>query len=316
MLNVLLVLWLFYTHLAGQSIDPLLTWPVYAMWAVLGGCALALMRDRTPLDWPMIAGGLALLGSLAVNNVVPIWGERRFFTLLGYVATYYFLMACPFDLKMSGALACSGLIMSVVAMAGVSLGNSNVMAGFIYLTVPAAIGTDWRIGFKNTALVVGALGLMATGCQGALVAAFVAWLIYTRGYWLFIALLAIIAGALQFVWHPGSIANRIASWQQAWADMSWFGSGLGVASTYSGLEGQIFPHAHCLPLTVAAELGLPGLVALAWGVWRLVPRLTRGWQGATLAGLLVWSLIDEVVWFWGAGLVAVYLLSDVMRDEI
>jgi hypothetical protein len=98
------------------------------------------------------------------------------------------------------------------------------------------------------------------------------------------------------------------------SDVSLWGRGLGAAIYPSMVGSGTFYFAHCLPLTVAVETGLPGVAALAWGLWRLLPRLLRGWQGATLAGLLAWSLVDEVVWFWAPGMIATYLLSEVMRE--
>jgi len=85
---------------------------------------------------------------------------------------------------------------------------------------------------------------------------------------------------------------------------------------YPNLSGsETYLHAHCVPLTMAVEAGAPGMATLAVMVWRLVPRLGRGWQGATLAGLLAWSLVDDVVFSWGPGLAAVVVIVEVMRDE-
>jgi hypothetical protein len=109
------------------------------------------------------------------------------------------------------------------------------------------------------------------------------------------------------------VLDRLLFWRTGLQRFTILGNGMGTAIFHS-LSGREMYHAHSLPVTIGVELGLPGLAALGWGLWRLVPRLRHGWQGAVIAGLLAWLLIDEVIWFWGAGVLAVWLLTEVMRD--
>jgi hypothetical protein len=292
---------LFWLHLAGQSVDPRLTWPVYALWLALAGW-VAIRCPRWLLFLAMLA-----VAALAVGVMAP-WGLRRLATIAGYAATYQALKI--HRLNLNPALAVSAIIMSIFVIVGIYLGNQNVVAGFIYLAAPAALDafTDWR---RWATLAITALALALTGSRGAWLAAAVAGIVYARR-WLALGAVPIVATAM--IWlRPLTIADRWQVWTAAVSDLSLWGRGFGAA-IYPSLGGGLFYHAHCLPLTVAVETGISGLAALAWGLWRLVPRLAHGWQGATLAGLLAWSFLDEVIWFWGAGMFAVYLLAEVMRE--
>jgi hypothetical protein len=294
-----ILVWL---HLAGQSVDPILTWPVYLFW----GCLIAWVAIHRP-HWLLFLTMLAV-AALALGVMAP-WGLRRVATIAGYAATYQALTI--HRLNLNPALAVSAIIMSIFVIAGIYLGNQNVVAGFIYLAAPAALDAfpDWR---RWATLAISALALAITGSRGAWLAAVVAGIVYARR-WLALGAVPVVATAM--IWlRPLTIADRWQVWAAAVGDLSLWGRGFGAA-IYPSLGGGLFYHAHCLPLTMAVETGIPGLAALVWGLWRLIPRLAHSWQGATLAGLLAWSLIDEVVWFWGAGMIAVYLLAEVMRDS-
>jgi hypothetical protein len=304
MATMLIIGFLFFAHVAGQSTAWYCTWPIYGLWGISG--AWALIQGQRIGSQAMLAL-VAMMVSVAVSGINPEWGYRRWATIVGYGAVYYWLAGKR--LNLAPALAIAGAVMSLVVVGGISVGNRNIVAGFIFLTVPAAM--NWHNHQRWYTLALGGIALYLLGSRGAWLAVVVAMIIYNR---LWIALTMVPGLAFASIWlRPHSVADRLQMWASALQDLTFFGHGLGTA-IYPSLNGYLFYHTHCVPLTVVVETGIPGLAALVWGLWRLVPRLTRGWQGATLAGLLAWSLVDGMIWFWGPGLAAVYLLSEVMRD--
>jgi hypothetical protein len=298
-MTTLLVSALFFLNLAGQSIAPYLTLPIYSLWA---GLAIWITIRHPRRILPIMA---IVAAGLALGVTDDVWGWRRFATVAGYGTTYQFLKI--HRLNINPPLAVSAIIMSALVVAHVLLGNVNVLAGFIYLAGAAGMAwTGWR---RWVTLAASLAGLLATGCRGAWLAAAVAALVYTH-HWRLLAGIPVAAAALVGL-RPETVVIRLQTWLHALSDVSLWGRGLGAA-IYPNMGGGNFYFAHCLPLTVAVEAGIPGLAALGFGLWRVLPRLLRGWQGATLAGLLAWSLIDEVVWFWGPGMIATYLLAEVM----
>lgn len=292
---------LFYLHLAGQSVDPAITAAVYAAWLALAAWAV-IRRPRAALVVAFV-----ILGALLLGIAIP-WGLRRLLTVAGYILTYEVAYIHP--LNIAPALSWSAILMSALVIVGVYLGNSNVVAGFVYLAGMAGLAlTGWQ---RVLTVGLSAAALLATGSRGAWLAAGVAGVVYA-GQYLALAGAPLAAGALYWL-RPESVADRVQVWAAALGDLSPLGRGLGAAAVYPSLAGGLFYHAHCLPLTVAVEAGAPGLLALGYGLWRLVPRLAGSWQGATLAGLLAWSLIDEVIWFWGCGMIAVWLVAEVMHE--
>lgn len=312
-ITALSVVVLFWAHFAGLSMQPYLTWPIYGLWAILGAWWMIEARNESlpPLFWPVGLGLVAIITATLASGVDPDWGARRFLTIFGYGALFYWLLLGKCRMEITRGVAWAGALMSMFVVAGIFPGNRNVVVAFIYLSLPALL--IWRDWPGYVGLGLAALAILATGSRGAWLASLVAILVYFRHWWLLGSMPII---AIAAVWlRPRTIADRVYLWGLGVNDLSIFGRGLGhiiypsllVPGNYSG-------HAHCWPLTVTVELGLPGLAALGWGVWRVIPRLTRGPHGAILAGLLAWLLIDEVVWFWGAGMLAVWLLAEVMRD--
>jgi hypothetical protein len=292
----------FYFHLAGQSVDPAIVAGVYAIWLAFGIWVLV-RRPRAS-----VAVLIILLWALTIGILVP-WGLRRLITVTGYILTYNAFKIHQLNIA-AAALSNAAILMSGLVIVGVYLGNPNVVAAFVYLAGMAGLGlSGWQ---RWVTLGMSAAALLATGSRGAWLAAGVAAVIYA-GQYLALAGAPLAAGALYWL-RPESVADRVQVWAAALGDLSWLGHGLGAAAVYPSLAGGLFYHAHCLPLTVAVEAGAPGLLALGYGVWRLVPNLARSWQGAALAGLLAWSLIDEVIWFWGPGVIACWLVAEVMRD--
>jgi O-antigen ligase len=101
----------------------------------------------------------------------------------------------------------------------------------------------------------------------------------------------------------------------------------GVAFFPGLTEGSLFTNAHNDVLEAAAEWGLPGVLALAWGLWVLLGALRRktgdtggepedralAWAG--VASLAVLSLVDFPFRTALVGFPALLFLSWVLRRE-
>jgi hypothetical protein len=281
---------------------------MYALWAAAWVWALL---KRGQIGGPAILCLMAIMVSVAVNGIDNIFGYRRAATIIGYMGVYYFLQVQRPNLDRG--LAIAGALSSLLAVGGIVTGNRNVVSGLILMTVPANLTAwpDW--GRRWYGLAAGAVALAVLGSRGAWLALAVGLIIYAKRYWL-LGLSPVLAWLLVWI-RPNTVAERLHVWAQAVPDVRLLGRGFGQA-LYPTIDGsQTFLHAHSVALTMAVEAGLPALATIAWMLWRLVPRLGRGWQGATLAGLLAWSLIDDVIFSWGPGLAAVYLIATVMRED-
>jgi O-antigen ligase len=195
--------------------------------------------------------------------------------------------------------------------------NPNVLGGALLipllLSTALAVGPRWSPGPSQAAWGLAALALagelLLTQCRGALLAAAVgaaviALLRWPRGAWVVALLGALGAGALLAAGgialafdalggstpaaHAGQgLADRLVIWQAAAAairtqPLTGLGLGLfGPFVTQHGLLAELDawqPHAHNLPLQVAADLGLGGLLAYSaviWGTGAMLVTLLR-----------------------------------------
>jgi putative inorganic carbon (hco3(-)) transporter len=190
-----------------------------------------------------------------------------------------------------------------------SFTQPNILAAFLALSLPGTIvlaiyGRGWIQPAMAAALVPICAGMALSLSRGGLLAAagavavLVSWRPFRRlaiaFALVFILLAAVNANPLGSVQQVDTVTQRVESVQYApridpritiWTttphiveDHPWFGVGAGsfaeVATTYGLTDpGTALPfdHAHNVPLTIAAELGLFGLAAFVW----LVVQLTR-----------------------------------------
>ena len=141
---------------------------------------------------------------------------------------------------------------------------------------------------------------------------------WPRAAWLTAGLIALVllwfaVSAFTRTTAEPALAQRLALWRDVWTliqESPWRGVGWGqlnFAWTLTPLPARapdVFDHAHCLPLHLAAELGLPlaaGVLALlGLALWR-ARSAARSREGATvllmLATILLHSLFEYPLWF-------------------
>lgn len=309
----LLLLWLALTGgFAGWKSPAILmlnvagwvTLVVWGVWSIRGKPTL------TPIDytlWAIIAS-MGLSTSLAGD-----WnhGPVKMGVWAGYWAFYRLAARWPDrTINRAGLLA-----LAVYApLALLPWENANVIAfnlvGLTLLALPAA----GVYGLFLLGVCGSLLGLL--GSIGGMLALLVAGLIHVMALaelprpLATAALLPVIGG-----WwaSPGSYSYRLQFWGDAlkgfWTKPI-FGLGPGEYYTLN-----TWPHAHNIALTMAAEGGIIGLVALGafvWAVGRSWPRFPV-WAAALVAGFAVWSLVDEPAHFWGPGFM---LMMAISRKEL
>ncbi len=319
-----------------------LLWAAAIMWAarVLAD-ALGPIRLAVVLAWCIAAGALASALAAIVQSrgwlpwfggmIIPVSGGRAYGNLgqpnhlsdylaLGLVSVGYLYSA--------GRVRLPALILAVTVLDyGLTLSASR--ASWIYLVVLVA-----GAGFMLRRLPAGSGRRLLVGA----------------------ALAAGIFGVLQVVAAAGLFANdptavtiaqrlptRASAGEERWTlwagaaqmflDAPWTGAGFGrfpgrffeIGPTLDPPWPDIVaPHAHNLPLQVAAELGLPGLAILAAGLvaWGLgAKRAAASPEKAWLLGLLIvigiHSLLEYPLWYaYFLGIAAIALgASDEARLE-
>jgi O-antigen ligase len=126
---------------------------------------------------------------------------------------------------------------------------------------------------------------------------------------------------------PRTSARRLDYWAQsvdAWRSAPaypWLGIGAGKLSTVIVERGKgcCMPHAHNVLVSTLAEGGLVSaallLLGLAWW-WAANRARLEPWQIGLAAALLVWSLVDEPLYFPGPMMIAALLLAPDVDDIV
>lgn len=158
-------------------------------------------------------------------------------------------------------------------------------------------------------------------CRGAILGAMGAGLTLFRPKSWLIAL-ALGAGLLLWLIRADTAAYRLGYWGAAWH--TWLDHPAGVGP--GGLAiGEYIPepggghqmHSHNILLSWVAEYGFIGLGSILLAVLVLPkPIILARWQWAFLAGLAVWSMVDEPLFWPGPLIFTGYLLGvkDVTRE--
>ncbi len=273
----------------------------------------------------------ALLWTGLLNAVVIVAGVA---CLLGFLQLVWWYGDLPPVVRANPLLILQG----DVGLPRLSvLGNPNMLAIYLLLTFPLAVQrwlaarrrpVRWLLGFAlGAALIVFALTGSRGGLLGLGAAAAVAVILLLRRSalaaamaWRVVALaVVVVAAALVLVLVRGGLALtgsaagvRWESWQvalQVLAARPLLGSGPGTFGAqflhYGDLQavGDVHSHAHSLYVTVAAEMGLLGVLALVWigvGFLRGLGKQARAAAGFTvaqacvvgLAGRAAHSLVD------------------------
>lgn len=227
-----------------------------------------------------------------------------------------------------------------------SFTQPNVLAAFLAVSLPGAVVLAIRAGALVRAAMAASLVLISVGLalslsRGGLLAAagalvvLVTWRPLRRLFVMFVVafvgLATFNANPLGSVQQVDTVTDRVESVQYApqldprldiWTttpkiigDHLFFGVGaasfVDVAPSYGLTEpgtGEPYDHAHNVPLTVGAELGLLGLMALVWllvGVTRVAIRALRRTRGderalavavtAALVALALQGLVDYTI---------------------
>ena len=295
--------------------------------------------------FPLAAAGAALLGfdarAGALFIAILAGGLLWHVMVLRFFAAPHVANAIFGCFLCSGALAAAAAVVMVIAKTpaalytvghGRAIGTFIVpgeLAGYLIVYIPVAfavaIGGPPRLrGLARIGALVGTIAFVLTfsraGWVGmaAAIAFFVCMRQGRRGvrYAIAVAGAAVVALGLVFNSHhdPSENFTRLSIWQAALATIARFpltGVGPFEFSHVYGLvrlpdgEPTAF-HAHSFLLTVAAEAGLAGVVAVVFGWWRFVTvfveRLRRAPGPSTLAlaiaaglvGTWVQGLIDTV----------------------
>ncbi len=298
---------------------------------VVGFIGYKVLRNQlptTPLDLPLLLFVLVALISSQWFSIWRVGSQVRVLTLIGYVAAFCFVYSYVSEEKLTGSVIIAGwvIIAGIIAISLChlrtptaelhDLGNANVLASILLLHLPFGA----RIEDKRTRgawFVLGAVAMLATRSRGGLLglamALGVLWGIDKR---LIVGASAAALPAL-IMWKRTSAIIRLRYWEaalQAFLSSPWFG--IGPANCYQWITlrvGEVCPHAHNIFLTIAAEMGIVGLIVFGLLLWQIWKHRRSGPAWAALAGFMVHSFVDDPVWFWAPGLGVMSLLAIMLK---
>lgn len=303
--TALLLLWL----LLAQSTRWATPWVAWGSWAVLGGLAAwwLLRRKRTALQAIWRSPLLPVVGIAAVSALANGGDWSRVADLGLYAMAWAFFSDQPMD----GHLVAVGWGLIGVCLLEWAylllhhgggrvhlLGNANVIACALAVTLPAGRGAWWW--------GLGSLAMLATGSRAGLaglglyLVARKPGLFKKTGFWIVAALVGIALAVLRLRNTAWRLEHAIQA-VRLFLDHPWLGVGPGR------YQFGIWGHAHNVLLTWLAETGLIGLagpVAAAIRYRRLSPdRL------APLALIAPFYLVDDQVMYWFNTIMAIYWLE-------
>jgi len=308
----------------------------------------ALISDLLTHDWP---AELFVKSLLIVGGILIAWGilqlvlwEWRWLEIAGGrpILPPVILRLNPFlmhanlvaaftNLLLPLALVC--LLTSRSTLVRVVLAGYLIGAGIVVLFTSSRAG--W-LGSMTALTLTGLLGLQASGWLKQISPYRWRWGIGTAAILLGALVVPGVAAvvALRVVHHPTHgplLQSRQEFWLPAWrtfADSPLVGSGPDTYVTSYMRDNPVPPaslhvHAHSVILNLAAETGLPGLVAGAWIIVALVRAAFRRWQTAlslperpllagllgSLAGCAVHSLFDTPTFVPSVALTLILLLA-------
>jgi putative inorganic carbon (HCO3(-)) transporter len=298
---------------------------------ILGGASSAwfIVRRRERWRWPRTALDPVLplwLLAFLTSTLANLDEQQRIAVGLWFAGLYILAWYMLQDARANGALHPGALVDSLLVAAVVLplgalvdlmlaserftgfQGNANILGALLVMIVPLAAGRALAAQASRRSGWLVYLGLMVlvtwlSGSRGAwlgVLAAFgVVVLLRAPRAGLLIAIVAVPVGiALYLVRGAVGRDDLYAHALQLFAAAPFTGHGL---FTFRLLDtsgtGVMHMHAHNVILHVAAELGIPGLVALAAMLWRLglAAYRARGadaWPLAALVGVLVHQMVD------------------------
>lgn len=301
----LLLLWLALTGGYAGWGHPITLFINFLLWLALMVWLCVRMPRVDTLGWAIIGLMAATLVSAALTGH---WyaGLTQAAILSGYLAFYYLARHWPDETIHHGAFCCL-VVYSILCC--IPWEHSNVLAfsfvGLAWLAWPmGGWGMLTFIAIFNLAYLGTRIpGLYGMGCYLALLAG--ATVIVWRRFksvtrWAIVASMAVPLLLLDWIVGSGTYVVRLIFWLDALimflASPLW-GGGPG------SYESVTYWHAHNLPLTTAAELGLFGLMAVGgiiWSIWKNRTALPA-WAAALTVAFAIWSLVDEPTRFWGPG---------------
>jgi hypothetical protein len=249
---------------------------------------------------------MPLLALMYVMAWSALWSAQRatafYWMLMWTVYAVAFGVAWRWPGLVRRALPLAGYVIFAVTLAeNVATGarpgmiyNPNAVGSWIILLLPWSSGVLWWF--------LGLAALLVTLSRGALLGWVVALvtLIWRPRWYLVVALVVVLAAGLA-VMRPNTVVKRWHTWNDAltlFLQRPVFGWGPGSYYDISP-EGNK-NHADSLIMTVAAELGVLGL--MAWGVLIFaVSKVILGPQGSparlALAAWGIHQLVDYTLWF-------------------
>lgn len=356
----LLVLCLLMPMTLWATALPDVTWPQVER--LLAGIGLYYALANAPASWPSTANRLARLRWMVTGAALAT---------LGLSAFAFFSV----DWAIAGKLPfIPGSLYSLFPRLVSDTANPNVMGGNILILLVVLLGLLFFAGRQlhllewmlfGLAFVLGAGVLVLTQSRGAVLALGLCFLFFVTLRWRWGWLVVLMAGisllyTLNLVGATdlinklvsnaslGGADGRLDVWSRAVymiQDFPFTGVGMG---SYSQMADRLYPfylyppgkvaHAHNLLLQIAADLGIPGLIAwlstwmcalaTAWQVYWHGRKLEHGWLaglGAGLVGsqlaLLAHGMVDAVTWgmvrpaplvwaLWGLGAIAWAVLPE------